>query len=1616
MDLLQSDKGLNEIASALIDSVVARARERLAPDEAMRCEAFVRQYYRWVPVEDLASRTSLDLAGATLALWNFAQLRAPGATNIRLYNPLCEQHGWQSKYTVIEIVTDDMPFLVDSITMELTRRACGIHLTIHPVLLLRRDGDGRLIDVVSPDARAADETLESVLHIEVNRETGTDRLVALQASLTHVLDQIRAAVEDWPAMRRRLHEIAGSLAEAAPGLESAELEEGRAFLEWLDERHFTFLGYRDYELMRGDSGDALRAVEGSGLGILRASASGATGANSSTLSAKARAIARSPRLLVLTKANSRATIHRPSYLDYVGVKSFDADGQVVGERRFLGLYTTLAFKAPAQQVPVLRGKVEYVLDRAGFAPDSHDRKALLKILETYHPRDELLQIDEEELFEIAMGILALGERQRVRLFVRRDAFERFVSCLVFVPRDRFNTENRERIAAVLCEAFAATVRDWTVQLSESVLVRIHYVLGTEPGRPPLLEPAAIEARLAEVTRTWTDDLHRAVIDELGEQRGAELYRRYANAFPAAYRADWVARSAVADITRAEEIAGDGGLGMSLYRPPQAPDGVLRCKLFSADAPISLSDVLPMFENMGARITDERPYEISRLDERPMWVYDFGFVMTRAGDFDADQAREGFQEAFIGVWRGVYENDSLNRLVLDGQLRGREVTILRAVTKYLRQAGTSMSDGYLQHALTSHPDIARLLVALFRARFDPHDGDPDEAERLAVRIERAIDAVASLDEDRILRDYAAVVRAMTRTNYFQRGRDGAPKPSLSFKLDPSRVPLLPYPRPRFEIFVYSPRVEGVHLRGGKVARGGLRWSDRREDYRTETLALMKAQTVKNAVIVPVGAKGGFVLKQPPSDGGIDALREEVVACYRTFVGALLDITDNIVEGELVGPREVVRYDDDDPYLVVAADKGTATFSDLANGISAARGFWLGDAFASGGSLGYDHKAIGITARGAWESVKRHFREIGTDIQASDFTVVGIGDMSGDVFGNGMLLSPHIKLVGAFNHLHVFLDPDPDPQASHAERRRLFELPRSAWSDYDPALISPGGGIHLRTAKSIPLSSQMRAALAIDDESLAPDELIRALLRAPVDLLWNGGIGTYVKARAESDADAGDKANDAVRVNGDELRCRVVGEGGNLGLTQCGRIEYAAAGGRVNTDAIDNVGGVNCSDREVNIKILLDAVLDAGELNADQRNELLAEMTDEVAGLVLRDSYTQTQALSLAASQAPQMLDVHARLIRSLEQAGKLERAIEFLPTDEEIAERRLREEGLTTPELAVLLAYTKIAMYAALLESDLPEDPDLSSELDRYFPSPLPQRFGAQLRGHRLGREIIATHVTNDFVDRAGVSAAFRLSEETGATHADFARAYIVAREAFEMRGFWEQVEALDNVADAQVQVALLLEGRKLVEHASRWLVRNRRGPIEIAATIQLFAPGAAALAQALPNVLEGSDSDAFEELATRFRQGGVPSALASRAAGMGAVLSALDIVEVAGTTGRGADAVTAAYFRLGSRFALHWLRDRIIELPRASRWQGLARAALRDDLTSLQRTLTSEILQASPETQDVDAVIDAWTAVNTASVERCTSMLADIRASRAYDLTALSVAVTEARNLVQSHG
>jgi glutamate dehydrogenase len=1601
-----------EAEAELIEALCERVRERLPAGDAGPCAEFVRQYYRWVPAEDLVDRSPLDLLGAAMALWQLGHERRPGELKLHIYNPVFDRDGWQSPHTAIDVVTDDMPFIVDSVQVELSRHGYGTHLTIHPVIRVVRGGDGSLRSVVEPGATQDGDLAESILHVEIDREPDAQQLEGLRADLERVLEDVRCAVEDWQEMRGRVEALIDEFGAPKVPIDAHDRDEMVSFLRWCNDDNFTFLGYREYELVhKSDPGAPhvaeLRALPDSGLGILRGEPQ--TPATGLTQRALRLALADSP--LVLTKANSRATVHRGTALDYIGVKRYGAKGEVIGERRFLGLYTTAAYRESPLAIPVIRGKVRYVLDRAGFAPDSHDAKALTEICESY-PRDSLLQIGRDELFRIAMGILGLGERQRVRLFATPDVLDRFMACIVCIPRDRLNTENRLKAARILVDAFKGSHFEWTLQPSESVVQRLHIVVYCPAGVPAEYDESVLERQIVLAVRAWTDDLRDVLLDEYGEQLGLPRYKRFERAFPTAYRAESIARAAVRDIARIEELERRQEPLLHLYRPIEAPAGTLRCKLFSLTA-ISLSDVLPTFEHMGAKVIDEHPYEITPAGGAPLWIYDFG-IRAPAGDIE--QAHELFEEAFLGVWRGDYEDDGLGALVMEAGLTGRQITIIRAISKYLRQAGSAFSNRYVESTLVGNPSIVLMLVSLFNARLHPDEQDLDAAAALRAELESQIDAVESLDQDRILRSFLTVIEAILRTNYFQLAPDGRPKPYLSFKVDPQQIPLLPLPRPRFEIFVYSPRVEGVHLRGGKVARGGLRWSDRPEDFRTEVLGLMKAQMVKNALIVPVGSKGGFVVKRPPADPAREAQLAEGIACYRTFLSGLLDLTDNIVAGEIVPPERVVRYDGDDPYLVVAADKGTATFSDIANSVSADYGFWLGDAFASGGSRGYDHKAIGITARGAWESVKRHFRELGTDIQTTDFTAVGIGDMAGDVFGNGMLLSPHTRLVAAFNHVHIFLDPNPDPAVGHAERERLFGLPRSTWSDYDRSLISEGGGVHERAAKSIPISPQVALALGIEAEELSPNELISAILCAPVDLLFNGGIGTYVKASTESHAEVGDKTNDAVRVNGSELRCRVVGEGGNLGLTQRGRIEYALNGGAVNTDAIDNVGGVNCSDREVNIKILLDALVASGDMTEDRRNELLAEMTDAVAERIIYDSYTQTQAMSLALHQSAEMADVHSRMIRWLESVAALNRDIEFLPSDEVIAERKVSKQGLTAPELAVVMAYCKIHLYTELLESDLPEDPYLGHDLERYFPPPLPELCADRMQSHRLRREIIATVVANQLVDRAGTTFAFRLGEETGAPASILARGYAVAREVYGMRQFWAGVEALDNRVHADTQLDMLIEGRRLVERAARWLVRSNPAAIDIAALVARYEGAAQMLWDAIPTLLEGDDRIAFDTRAHALVAAGVPDGLARMVASMPSMLPAFDIVEVAASTARPPAVVMETSFRVTARLKLGWLRDRILDLPRNTRWQTLARAALRDDLNSLVRVLSQEVLEAGgANSADVtsDQAVAAWEEAHRTAVDRCLGILADIQASRTYDTTTLPVALREIRNLVR---
>jgi len=1593
-----------------IDSVLEYGRTRLTGEQREQAEPWLRTFYGEVDPAELAERSVADLYGAALAHLKFARRFAPGAPKIRVYNPVFAEHGWQSTHTVVEIVNEDMPFLVDTVTMEANRLGLTLHLMIHPVLRVRRDDTGNLIDL-NPDPEKGGR-LESFIHMEVDRRTDRQTLQQLQDGLIRVLGDVRVAVEDWGRMRERMAAASGEAQaqQPAPG-EPEQVREEIEFLRWLTDGHFTFLGSRTYDLVREAGEDALRIVPGSGLGILRTSTRSVSSAFAS-LPSEARARARARDLLILTKANARSSVHRPGYLDYVGIKRFDAAGEVTGETRFLGLYTSTAYHAHPSDIPLLRRKVQRVLEHAGLLPGSHSHKSLTSVLETY-PRDELIQTSADELYDHAMGILRLGERQRTRLFVRRDFYGRFISCLIYVPRENHNTELRIRVQQILKQAFQGLATEFTVHLSESVLARIHLVVRTSPDSIPDYDARELEARIVRATHRWEDDLGQALRERFGEERGNQLLRRFSAAYPPGYRDDHAPLNAVDDAERMARLDSPDRLGMNLYAPPEAPPGSLRFRIYHAGEPVSLSESLPMLEHMGVQVLQERPYRIAQQGALPIWIADFALTYAAEPELQLDSVRELFQQTFEGMWNGTIESDDFNRLVLRARLGAREILVLRAYARYFRQSGFNLSESYVQAALAAQPAIARLLVELFQRRFDPAplaDRGLRCAE-ISAQIETALDSVASLDEDRILRQYLALIQASLRTNYFQRAADGSPKPYLSIKFDPAKVPGLPEPRPKFEIFVYSPRMEGVHLRGGKVARGGIRWSDRMEDFRTEILGLMKAQMVKNVVIVPVGSKGGFVVKRPPAGGDREALLKEGIACYQTLLRGLLDLTDNLVGGKVVPQPHLVRHDADDPYLVVAADKGTASFSDIANAVAREYGFWLDDAFASGGSAGYDHKKMAITARGAWESVKRHFRALGIDTQSTDFTVAGIGDMSGDVFGNGMLLSQHIRLLAAFDHRHVFLDPAPDAPASFAERERLFGLPRSSWADYDAQRISKGGGVWPRSAKSVPLTPEARAALGLQAEALTPNELISAILRAPVDLVYNGGIGTYVKSSRESNAEVGDRTNDAIRVNGAQLRCKVVAEGGNLGFTQRGRIEFALAGGRIHTDAIDNSAGVDCSDHEVNIKILLGAVMHDGEMTEKQRNKLLAEMTDEVAALVLRDNTFQTQSLSVAAAMAPGLLDGQQRFLRALERSARLNRALEFLPDDEELAERRAAKRGLTAPEAAVLLAYSKIALYDELLASDAPEEPTIATAIERYFPRPLREAYRKYIAAHPLRREIIATHVTNSMVNRVGSTFVHRMHEETGATSPDVVRAYIIAREAFGMVELWRAVEALDYKVPERVQTDLGISAGRLLVRATLWLLRNRTHLADVAAAIARFEPGVRALARLLPEALPEAERSACRQAQARFVAAGVPEGLAARVAVSDSLFAALDVVEVATALHCEPEVVARLYFALGGRLEFPWLRSRIDHLASSSHWQALAKAALRDDLASMQRQLTAVALRAAPGERDPARLAALWEAAHRMLLERFGQVLADLRTAEAPDFAMLSVAMRELRNL-----
>lgn len=1639
------------------EALLERASEQAAQGDSCDLAArFVRHFFRRVPVSEIQDTSPEHLANMATGFLDFARQRVGDEVLFRIYSPRADKHGWESTHTVIEIVNDDMPFLVDSVVLALSQLDIAAHLIIHPVLPVRRDQGGHLLALgEESEGETAGERVESMMHLQIDRQNYPEMLARIEERIRAALADVARAVADWKPMLERSAEIAAELPRTHKALSPEMRQEAQDFFKWLAEDHFTFLGYREYVIEEEGGERVLRALADSGLGIMHPDHRDAPVRPFSELARGGEAVSADDPIII-TKTNAISRVHRGGYMDYISVLYFNDDGRVTTEKRLIGMFTSGAYIRRCQDTPLVRHKVRKVLQMSGLRGGSHAGKALMHILETL-PRDELFQASSNELLELASGILDLQERSQTRLFVRRERYGRFYSCLVFIPRDRFNTENREKIQDIIKRALKGERLDFAVQVSESKLARVHLVVRPRGGASVKVDAEAVEKKIKQAIRSWEDGLTEILVREHGEEQGLELARRFGRAFPVSYVDDVSPHVASFDVVKMSKLQSVDDLRMSLYKPRKRPAGLLRFKVFKYGEPMPLSDVLPMLENLGMRIVSERPYELSVADGNRIWIQDFDMRPPGGGEIDLERVRGKFQDAFEQVWRRRVDDDGFNRLVMLASLDWRQIDVLRACSKYLLQTGMPFSQSYLEATLAAWPLIARLLIEYFELRFDPARRKESERQRSGARkllevqcrelreafddqvlceyldevcqareamptneidalvrktILRALDSVKSADQDRILRAFCDLVRAVLRTNAFQRNARGEHHDYLSFKFDSTLVPELPEPRPYREIWVYSPRMEGIHLRGGKVARGGLRWSDRREDFRTEVLGLLRAQTVKNTMIVPVGAKGGFVAKQLPEGGDRDAVMAEVVYCYRSFINGMLDITDNLKGEDLIPPADVVRHDDDDPYLVVAADKGTATFSDIANAISAEHGFWLGDAFASGGSQGYDHKKMGITARGAWESVKRHFRELDLDTQNEEFTVVGIGDMSGDVFGNGMLLSKHIRLKAAFNHLHIFIDPDPDAAAGYEERKRLFALPRSSWADYDEKLISAGGGVFSRQAKSVDLSPQVREWLGIEEESLAPQELIRALLSAPVDLLWNGGIGTYVKGADESHAEVGDLANNLVRVNGGDLRARVVVEGGNLGFTQRGRIEYALKGGRINADFIDNSAGVDCSDHEVNIKILLGEAIARERLTLDERNELLAEMSDEVAGLVLRSNYLQNQALSMMESITSDRLGAEAHFIAALERQGVFDRDLEDLPDEEVLRERVARGQGLARPELALLLSYSKITLYEELLDSDVPEDPYLSAELGNYFPKPLGERFADLMPDHRLWREIIATRVTSSIVNRMGAPFVMRIREDTGASSATVAKAYTVAREIFAARAFWQRIESLDNRVPASLQLEALMEMWNVMRQVTRRLITLPGGyNIDISSKVERLTPGIKRYCAALPELLEGELAEMLNSRHKALVDAGFADDLAGEIASLRFAYTAIDIVDEARRQEVEVEAVARVYFRLLDYLSLKWLSGEIEKLPVERQWHANARGYLREDLYHIHRELSGRVLRQAGDEPDP---VEAWMARHDAAVARTGEMLEEMRATGARDYAVLQVAVNGLKQLLHA--
>lgn len=1598
------------------DQLLAKVHSLRAAQELGVFEEFTKRFYANVPPEDY-SKASLDqLYSNVNAMWVMSSKRKKGEPLMEIFNPTIDDHGWESEHTIIQIVNDDMPFLVDSVTAALNKFGLTVHLIIHPVMHLIKNQKNEITQILKSADADKNAISESYMIFEVDEVIDAKILGKLRDVILAVLKDVRLSVEDWSTTRQKLADVIVISEKQKPKfITAAQFDETKAFIKWLDDNNFTFLGYRKYDLTTKDHQTSIQICPGEGLGVLRNDDvvlfNGLR--NLKVLPADIQAFIDEPSYIMLTKTNAVSKVHRPVKMDALFIKSFDKDGKVVAEHLFVGLFTSTAYNKSIKEIPYFRQKLRSVMELSEFPPHSHSGKALVHILETY-PRDEFFQITVDELYNISMGILHLQERQKIAIFCRKDPFERFMSILVYVPKDKYDTNIRIKTQKILADYFNGEIASYAVTMSEGIHAQLHVVINTIPGKIPAYDVAEIEQSLILGIKTWADDFLNAILQSYGERQGKHYRMLFAEAFSQAYQEFYSPKTAVLDIKRIESVIETKDLAINLYRPFEAPDNEVHFKIYHYKTPLTLSDVLPKLENMGLKVITERLFEVKcKSSDDSVWIHDFKSMTTEAEDVDMLEIRDLFQESFALIWSGKNEDDALNKLTLTAGLDWTQIKIFRTYAKYLKQAGMVYTLDLIATTLSKHSKITKALMELFFVKFDPafEWEREDRINELNALIAKELDAVESIDEDKIIKAYANLIDSTLRTNFFQKEENGDHKSYLSIKINSQNVHDLPLPRPMVEIFVCSPDVEAIHLRGGKVARGGIRWSDRPLDFRTEVLGLMKAQMVKNTVIVPMGSKGGFVVKhQLPASAGRDAIQAQVIECYKTLMRGLLDLTDNVIDGKIIPPRDVVRFDEDDPYLVVAADKGTATFSDIANGVSIEYGFWLGDAFASGGSAGYDHKKMGITAKGAWESVKRHFREVGKDIQKEQFTCIGVGDMSGDVFGNGLLLSQKTLLLAAFNHMHIFCDPNPDPAVSFAERQRLFNLPRSTWADYDAKCLSKGAQIYSRSSKSLTLTPEIKKRFGIDRDQVTPNELIKTILTHDVELLFFGGIGTFIKGINEQDV--GDKANDAIRINGRDIRAQVIGEGANLGVTQFGRIEYALRGGRLNTDAIDNSAGVDTSDHEVNIKILLGNIVRKGDLTVKQRDILLTEMTDDVAKLVLNDNYLQTLALSLAEAQKVQDYENYIKLMLNFEKAGFLNREVEMLPSNDEIVKRRLEEASLTRPELAILLAYSKINLYQELLASDLPDDPYLTKFLVTYFPTALQKTFSAEMMDHQLKREIISTVLTNDFLNRCNLTFIMRAKDITGMPMAEIARSYLLTKEAFQLEPVYQAIYALDNKIDAATQTEMLIMVTKFLQRNIVWLLMNVQHPIKLSERVEAVSKSALTLFSEFEDVIGHETKEYFLHTVQDLTSKHVPKDLAQKVAALNQLKSVYDVLSVSEQTK--ADVKTAAklYFEIGHQFGITTLKLMLEKMPVKSHWDHQANEATLDDILGRQKLLTLKILEKDPKIKNIDQSIQSWIAQKEGNYNRLSQTLIELKGLSDINLSVITVANQQLRSLV----